>query len=204
VSERISTFGVLKNGLRAFFGHHIALRRDDDGVRLVLHDRTQPASRPPTRAELAADQERRELQRTRTQFAELLDIDPMQRSRMRELAFLEQALARRGWTALHRVELTVLDTALQQFESLVTNWSPEGLACLRSKMAVALAERQAGGDGATTKGDLLVLPDPPAVAAQAIATARSASAQALPEVVDDETAALRAAYESMGIAPPGR
>jgi hypothetical protein len=196
----VSSLDPLLKAVRAFFRHDVALRRDGSAVRLVLKDPAQPVRRAPTRAEVAAERERRELQRSRNQLRELLDIDPSQRGALRELAFLEQVLARKGWSALHRVQLGVLESALQQLESLVTNWSPEGLACLRSKMAVALAERQAGGEaGESTRGDLLGLPDPPLAAAQAIEAAK-ASAQALPDVEDADAAALRAAYEAMGVA----
>jgi hypothetical protein len=45
------------------------------------------------------------------------------------------------------VPYDVLKRALDQFEGLVVNWSDEGLATLRSKMAVTLIEREAEAPG---------------------------------------------------------
>ena len=56
---------------------------------------------------------------------------------------VEQALAKKGVRALRKLPLDVLRRALDQLEGLVTNWSPVGLAALRSKMAVTIIERDA-------------------------------------------------------------
>lgn len=89
-----------------------------------------------------------ELQRMRRELTDLLNEDLTLRNELRHLAFVEGALGTAGLDALYQVPVDVLKTALDQFEGLVTNWSPEGLACLRSKMAVAVRERENAGLGA--------------------------------------------------------
>jgi hypothetical protein len=132
---------TLKTASAAFFKHDVALKRADDGVRLVLQQRPgQP--RPPTREELAARREGQELALMQAQLAELLNELPETRHTLRHLVFVEQALAKKGLRALHKLPLDVLERALEQLEGLVTNWSPVGLASLRSKMAVAIIDRE--------------------------------------------------------------
>jgi hypothetical protein len=86
-----------------------------------------------------------ELARMRASLAGLLDEMPDNRSTLRHLAFIEHALGKKGLRALHKVPYDVLKRALDQFEGLVVNWSDEGLAALRSKMAVTLIEREPEG-----------------------------------------------------------
>src|SRR5690349_694977 len=131
---------AVAKAVRAFFRHDLAVRRGGGGLRLVLEDPAlkRQASRAPTKAELAAARAEAELVQSRAELAQLLDQDAALRSRVRHLAFVEQALAKKGWRALYKVPLEVLQRALDQLETLVTNWSPAGLACLRSKMAVAV------------------------------------------------------------------
>jgi hypothetical protein len=135
----------LRQAAAAFFRHDVALRRADDGVRIVLEDRRSAlaaAARPLTRAEAAARKERQELEQMRCELAALLDDQPEARQTLRHLVFVEQALGKKGLRALHKLPLDVLQRALEQFEGLVTNWSPVGLASLRSKMAVAIIDRE--------------------------------------------------------------
>lgn len=102
----------------------------------------------PTPAELSAQREQSELALIRRQLKELLDDEPQIRDTRRHLAFIEQSIASEGLAALYGVPVEVLQRGLEQFEDLVTNWGPEGLASLRSRMAVALCDR-AGDDQVT-------------------------------------------------------
>jgi len=194
-----SLFAPLKNAVMAFFKHDVALRRGEGRVRLVLEDRLrEPAPRPPSKLERAVLKETRELTLAREELARVLDEDKSLRSTMRHLAFVEHALQKKGWRGLYKVPLEVLQKALSQLEDLVTNWSPEGLACLRSKMAVAVIDREhhnpeAEADAYRTAA---VLDHSPAEAAQeAIETAMAST--------EDEDAALLAAYAAMGVVAPG-
>jgi hypothetical protein len=172
----------LKTAADAFFKHDIAVRRGEGGLRVVLVAPDAPAPLPSA-AERAAAEQARQLQSMREELAQVLDEDASLRHTARHLAFVEQALALQGVNALYEVPLEVLKTALGQFEGMVTNWSPPGLACLRSKMAVAVHERE----GPASPGRASQAPA--ALAARAIETARTAEVDPV----------LAAAYAKLGV-----
>ena len=179
----------LKQAVAAFFKHDIALRRGDDGVHIVLEERAAPPGKgkAPTRSELQVRKERHELELMREQLAQLLDEVPETRQTMRHLVFVEHALERKGLKALRKLPLDVLSRALEQLEGLVTNWSPAGLASLRSRMAVAIIDREHTD------------PEAEADAYRTAAVLDSAPLEASPappERSDDE--ALAAAYAALG------
>jgi hypothetical protein len=128
------------------------------------------------------------LQQLRALLAEL----PQARQTLRHLVFVEQALAKKGLRALHKLPLEVLQRALEQLEGLVTNWSPTGLASLRSKMAVAIIDREH------------MDPDAEADAYRTVAVLDAEPLQEpLPQVescTDDD--ALAAAYAALGSLAP--
>ncbi len=136
---------TVSHGVKAFFRADLALKRAEDGVHIVLQERPAvPVAKkgPPTREELAKQRERQELDLMRLQLAELLNELPETRETMRHLVFVEQALQKKGLKSLTKLPLDVLQRALDQLEGLVTNWSPTGLASLRSRMAVAIIDRE--------------------------------------------------------------
>ena len=94
-----------------------------------------------SRAEVAARKERQDFALLQQQLAELLSELPETRATMRHLVFVEQSLERKGLRALNKLPLDVLKRALEQLEGLVVNWSPVGLATLRSRLAVAIIDR---------------------------------------------------------------
>lgn len=126
-----------------FFRSQVRLRVQG-GVRLELveHD----GQRRLSPQEQAAVAQRAEVARIVGELAQCLDADADIRRELRHLAYLETMLRQRGLDALQAVPLDVLHKALDQFEGLVSNWAPWGLATLRSKMAVALAERRVAED----------------------------------------------------------
>lgn len=71
----------------------------------------------------------------------LLDEHAGNRQVFRHLAAFERVFARKGLGAIERLSATDLRNALDEFESMVRNWSSAGLADLRSRIAVALIER---------------------------------------------------------------
>jgi hypothetical protein len=128
----------------AFFRSDLTLRREQGQVHLALAER-KPAAAPRPKAERDESERRRrhqELMVVRTELAALLNELPETRSTMRHLVFVEQALDKKGLKVLHKLPLDVLRRAHEQLENLVTNWSPAGLANLRSKMAVAIIDRE--------------------------------------------------------------
>lgn len=128
----------LRRAIYLFFRGHVRVKFRG-GLRVSLDERR--SERMPSPESLARAQARNELKQMLLQLAEVLDEMPDVRESLRHLVFVEQAVREQGLAALHSVPLDVLQQALDQFEGLVTNWSPVGLAALRSKMAVALSER---------------------------------------------------------------
>lgn len=183
----------VRSVLRAFFCRDLALRLDSGRPRLKLADADDamrtPAAAAPADAQLAL---------MREELAALLDAQPGARQVLRHLAVFEAAFRRHGPAVLERAPLGLLRAALEQFEGLVSNWSPVGLATLRSKMAVALIERDED-DGA---------------GARAGAGAPDFCASTLPLQLDREAklpgvevrcddAEVAAVYRAMGLAGAG-
>ncbi len=140
-------FVLVAKAVRAFFVSDLHLRHGSRGLVLVLDEpaataATKSKSRGRTQSDPQAQQEQRDLRRMQESLARLLDEVPANRNTLRHLAFFEHALGKKGLRALNKVPYDVLKRALDQFEGLVVNWSDEGLAALRSKMAVALIERE--------------------------------------------------------------
>ena len=186
--------GLLRHATAAFFRHDLALRRGEDGVHIVLAERPPAGDRKraPSRAELALKKDSAELALMLQQLRALLAEMPQARQTLRHLVFVEQALAKKGLRALHKLPLEVLQRALEQLEGLVTNWSPVGLASLRSKMAVAIIDREH------------MDPDAEADAYRTVAVLDAEPLQEpLPQVescTDDD--ALAAAYAALGSLAP--
>ena len=76
-------------------------------------------------------------------LAWLLDQHESARHLMRHLGCVERVLHRGGPQALTALPVKVLARALAELERLVTDWSPVGLADLRSRIAVMLKNRPA-------------------------------------------------------------
>jgi hypothetical protein len=175
----------LRRAAQAFFQSDVTLQRDPSGVRLTLQERVSEAIvRPRTEADVVAERRQQELRLMISQLSEVLDEMPETRDTLRHLVFVEQALAKKGLKSLKKMPLEVLRRALEQFEGLVINWSPEGLANLRSKMAVAVIDRETfpgmtDPDGMDSMFDPerveAVIDTPRAHAERAIATARHGS-----------------------------
>ena len=116
-------------------------------ARLLRADISLRRNRPPTRPSTDAGEARAkqrgslELQRMQLELTALLDAFPENRSVLNHLASVEKQLSQNGLDLLQTMPLLQLREALRQFEAAVTYWGHEGLACLRSKMAVAVRQR---------------------------------------------------------------
>jgi len=188
--------GLLRRGFALIFRRHVTLRVAPGRVRVVLEDRAKlPApEQPPTRGELAARRANQEFLLMQQQLAELLNDLPETRTTLRHLVFVEKALARKGLHALRMLPVDLLQRALDQLEGLVINWSPAGLAALRSRIAVAIIDREN---------------QIPAAEAEAEAFRTSAVMDGLPEhpsldgtLVCSDDDALAAAYAALGDLSP--
>ena len=142
----LNLFTPIRRATAAFFRHDLALKRDAAGLQVVLEVRPAAAPRPskkkPTREEQAARKDKHDLVVILEQLGTLLAEVPESRQALRHLVFVERALQQKGLKALRKLPLDVLQHALEQFEGLVTNWSPVGLASLRSRMAVTIIDRE--------------------------------------------------------------
>lgn len=141
----IKIFNPLRQAAAAFFKHDVALKRQPEGLQLVLEARPPEARRKgkaASRADAAARKDKQELALVLEQLGALLAEYPESRCTFKHLVFVEGAIRKKGLRALHKMPLEVLERALEQLEGLVTNWSPVGLANLRSKMAVAVLDRE--------------------------------------------------------------
>jgi hypothetical protein len=193
-------FKPLQRALRAFFSDDISLRRKGRGLAIVMQEKSKSgdAERKPA----AGDAERREqdeLLLILRQLSAVLSEQAQTRSRFRHLVFVEHALQKKGLRALHKLPLDVLQRALEQLEALVTNWAPEGLANLRSKMAVTIIDREHMDPAAEADAYNTAMPletPEPVLPASAAAAADCGNDPGF----DD--AALAAAYAALGAAAP--
>lgn len=106
-----------------------------------LLGRREPVAPPPS-TRRASTLDRAELDLVRRDLAEVLDQHPEARTVMRYLRALEHGLERKGRYALDDLPVKVIRRALEQLDPLVTDWSTEGLSTLRSKAAIAVADRE--------------------------------------------------------------
>ncbi len=182
-------FQPLQRAATAFFKSDLVLRRGSQGLSLQLQPRGAEAA-AGTPQEREAERERELVELIGRQLRELLDEQPETRQAMRHLAMVERALRKRGLQALQEMPLPMMRRALEQFEAMVLNWSPVGLATLRSKLAVAIIEREQ------------VDPDAEADAFRTSTLLEADGPPPLPEVAQADDAALAAAYAALGAAAP--
>lgn len=150
MASMLQPFQLITKAARAFFKADLRVRRGENGLEVVLDDPavTAPGGKPGARGrgkgavDPLKERDRQVLAQVQASLARLLDELPENRNTLRHLAFIEHALNKKGLRALHKVPYDVLKRALEQFEGVVVNWSDEGLATLRSKMAVTLIERE--------------------------------------------------------------
>jgi hypothetical protein len=192
----------LARAAAAFFKHDLTVRREGEVVRVVLEQRPAVPSKRDRREQDERRKANEEVALIRSELAALLNQLPETRRTMRHLVFVEQALAKKGLRALHKIPLDVLQHALAQLEGLVLNWSPAGLANLRSKMAVAVLDREHHDPDAEADAYRTA-----AVLDSAPAPRRATGGLAAPEspeqtVIRSEDEALAAAYAALGAMSP--
>ena len=98
------------------------------------------AKRAP--AKRASTLDKAEVERVRQDLSDVLDQHPQARKVLRFVCALEHALEKKGRFALDDLPVDVIRRALEQLDPLVTDWTPEGLSTLRSKAAMAVANRE--------------------------------------------------------------
>lgn len=90
----------------------------------------------------ARDEQRRRTRRMRRDLYELMQQHPTSRQLMRHLDLVERTLRDEGYAAVEALPVRVIGKALTQLEKLVWDWTPVGLAELRSRLAVTIKNRQ--------------------------------------------------------------
>ena len=121
-----SQLGSSLESVRRFFGRPIRLQRGH----LTLG---APAGSLRARAR---DAQRRRVRHMRRDLYQLMQHHPGARKVMPHLDATERTLRRRGLTGIEALPVSVIAKALTQLEQLVRDWTPVGLANLRSRMAV--------------------------------------------------------------------
>lgn len=79
----------------------------------------------------------------------LLERHPASRQTMRHLDLIERTLRRLDIDAVEALPVKVLAKGLDELEALVWDWSPMGLAGVRSRLAVAVKRRRHEADAST-------------------------------------------------------
>jgi hypothetical protein len=89
-----------------------------------------------TLIEQARATERKQVRRMRADLFFMLEQHPASRELVRALALVERTMQRSGFEGVDKLPQKVLARALVELERLVRDWSPVGLAELRSRLAV--------------------------------------------------------------------
>ena len=176
------------NDLKNQFSHSVQT------MRRLLQQPIGAAPREPARGprSQAREERRQRVRRMRRDLYQLLEQHAASRQLMRHLDLVERTLRVQGLTAVEALPVPVIAKALTQLERLVWDWSPVGLAELRSRMAVIVKNR------------------PPAPAAPAAAQPPAAPIVSMPQArVDgpapvDVTEVDHAMYEEMERSWAGR
>jgi hypothetical protein len=112
----------------------------------------------------AREESRKRVRHMKRDLYALLRQHPSSRGLMRHLATVEHALHTDGLKGFEALPVRVIARALAEMEGLVRDWSPTGLAELRSRMAVIVKARpgdvlELAAKGPTTPGSVSVHAD---------------------------------------------
>ena len=89
----------------------------------------------------ARSEERKHVRRMRADLFFMLEQHPASRELVRALALVERTLQHSGFDGVDQLPQKVLARALTELERLVRDWSPIGLAELRSRLAVLVKNK---------------------------------------------------------------
>jgi hypothetical protein len=89
----------------------------------------------------ARNENRKRVRHMKRDLYDLLGQHPSSRQLVRRLAAVERTLHTEGLEGLEALPVRVIAKALAEMDSLVRDWSPTGLAELRSRMAVIVKTR---------------------------------------------------------------
>lgn len=89
----------------------------------------------------AREARRQRSRQMRHDLYDLMEQHPSSRQLMRHLDAVERTMRRGGFTAVEAMPVRVIRRALADLERLVRDWSPAGLAELRSRMSLVVKSR---------------------------------------------------------------
>lgn len=138
-----SQLGQSISSVRQFLQTPIAF---SDGRAAVSASTRSPRAR-------AHEENRKRVRHMKRDLYELLSQHPSSRQLMRRLAVVEHTLHAGGLDGLEALPVHVIARALTEMDSLVRDWSPTGLAELRSRLAVIVKHRPAEADAPDSKSD---------------------------------------------------
>ena len=98
-------------------------------------------SKSSVQAEKAREAEAQRQRGMRRELYQLMERHSASRKLMRCLDAVERTLRRGGFGAVEVMPVRVIGRALEELERLVWDWSPQGLAELRSRMAILVKSR---------------------------------------------------------------
>jgi hypothetical protein len=126
------------NDLKSQLGHSMQAMRG-----LLLGPLAEPSGRSGQRRgpSRPRDPLRQRTRLMKHDLYHLLEQHPAARRLMRHLDVVEHALRRGGLPEVEALPIGVIAKALAELERLVWDWSSEGLAELRSRMAVMVRDR---------------------------------------------------------------
>ena len=101
----------------------------------------------------AHEENRKRVRHMKRDLYELLSQHPSTRQLMRRLATVEHTLHADGLEGVEALPVRVIAKALAEIDSLVRDWSPTGLAELRSRLAVIVKNRPAEAATVDSKSD---------------------------------------------------
>jgi hypothetical protein len=110
-------------------------------IRLNDGNRRLGTSETKLREQQQREAKRQRVRQMRRDLYALFDQHPSSRKLMRHLAIVECALQEEGLQGFEALPLAVIAKALAELERMVRDWSPTGLAELRSRMAVLAKNR---------------------------------------------------------------
>ena len=121
-----SQIGISLHSVGAFFKRPLNLQNGEITLGIARS----------TLLEQARATERKHVRRMRADLFFMLEQHPASRDLVRSLALIERTMQRSGFQGVEQLPQKVLARALTELERLVWDWSPAGLAELRSRLAV--------------------------------------------------------------------
>lgn len=126
-----SQIGHSLHSVGAFFKRPLSLRNGEISLGVARS----------TLIEQARATERKHVRRMRADLFFMLEQHPAARDLVRSLALVERTMQRSGFDGVDKLPQKVLARALTELERLVRDWSPVGLAELRSRLAVLVKNK---------------------------------------------------------------